>query len=274
MPSHRRRTAASSSGVHLLSDDRVITHLVDAAALTANDLVIDFGAGPGTITAPLARTGSRVLAVERDARFVAALRRRFATRPTVRVVHEDLRTVRLPRRAFAVVASIPFAVSTPLLRRLLTPVTGGFSRAELVVEWGLAKRLTASCARDIESAWWSTRFCLTVRGRIPAHCFSPAPRVDAAHLGIRPQAVDHRTAAILWTLLSAAYAHPSLAARIALNGITPRRLTHRLLGDDRAPSVHTGHWLRLARTMAADRNVVPPPLPARKAEPPTADRRR
>ena len=198
-----RRLAATSSGVHLLSDDRVIDRLVDAAGVGDGDLVIDFGAGPGTITAPLARTGSRVLAVERDARFVATLRRRFDDRPSVRVVHDDLRTVRLPRRAFAVVASIPFAVSTPLLRRLLTPAVGGFSRAELVVEWGLAKRLTAGRPRDLESAWWARRFALTVRRRIPARCFSPAPRVDAAHLGVRRRSdVDTRAAAILWVLLA------------------------------------------------------------------------
>lgn len=261
MPSHPRRPAATSSGVHLLSDDRVIHRLVAAAALGAGDLVIDFGAGPGTITAPLARTGSVVLAVERDARFAAALRRRFAARPTVRVIHEDLRTVRLPRRAFSVVASIPFAVSTPLLRRLLTPAGGGFSRAELVVEWGMAKRLTASCARDLESAWWSSRFALTVRRRIPARCFSPAPHVDAAHLGVRPRDVDRRTSAILWSLLSAAYARPGVAARVAMNGLAPRRLTHRLLGDSPAPKIHTGQWLTLARLLAADRGVVPPPLP-------------
>lgn len=266
MRSHSRRPAATSSGVHLLSDDRVITHLVDAACLGDSDLVIDFGAGPGTITAPLARTGSRVLAVERDARFVDTLRRRFDAASGVRVVHEDLRTVRLPRRAFAVVASIPFAVSTPLLRRLLTPATGGFSRAELVVEWGLAKRLTATCPRDLETAWWSCRFTLTMRRRIPARCFSLAPRVDGAHLGIRRRAdVDRRTSAILWALLSSAFARPSVAARSALNGLAPRRLTHRLLGDRPAPEVHTGQWMTLARTLAADRNVVPPPLPARKS---------
>ena len=262
MPSHPRRLAATSSGVHLLSDDRVIARLVAAASLGADDLVIDFGAGPGTITAPLARTGSRVLAVERDARFVATLRRRFASRPTVRVVHEDLRTVRLPRRAFVVVASIPFAVSTPLLRRLLTPVAGGFTHAELVVEWGLAKRLTASSARDLESAWWTSRFALTVRRRIPARCFSPSPRVDAAHLGVRSRDLDRRTVSILWALLSAAYAKPSVAARVTLAGLAPRRLTLRLLGDARAPEVHTGQWLTMARILSADRSVVPPPLPS------------
>lgn len=250
MSSHRRRAAATSPGVHLLSNNRVITGLVRAAALGDGDLVIDFGAGPGTITAPLARTGSRVLAVERDARFVHDLRRRFDDRPAVRVVHEDLRTVRLPRRDFAVVANIPFAVSTPLLRRLLTPATGGFSRAELIVEWGLAKRLTAACARDLESAWWACRFALTVRRRVPAHCFTPAPRVDAAHLGVRRRDdVDRRTAAILWTLLSAAYDRPSLPARAALNGLAPHRLTRRLLAEHPARNVHTEQWLTLARAL-------------------------
>jgi 23S rRNA (adenine-N6)-dimethyltransferase len=262
MRARSRRPAATSSGVHLLSNDRVITGLVRAAGLGDGDLVIDFGAGPGTITAPLARTGSRVLAVERDARFVNDLRRRFDDRPSVRVVHDDLRTVRLPRRAFAVVASIPFAVTTQLLRRLLTPANGGFSHAELIVEWGLAKRLTAACARDRESAWWASRFALTVRRRVPANCFTPAPRVDAAHLGVRRRdEVDRRTAAILWALLSAAYDRPRTPARAALHGISPRRPTQRLLGEKPALEVHTGQWLALARTLAADRNVVPPPLP-------------
>lgn len=262
MSSRSRRIAATSSGVHLLSSSRVVAGLVAAAGLGDGDLVIDFGAGPGTITAPLARTGARVLAVERDARFVRELRRRFDDRPSVRVVHEDLRTVRLPRRSFAVVANIPFAVTTPLLRRLLTPATSGFSHAELVVEWGLAKRLTAACPRDLESAWWSCRFALTLRRRVPARCFTPAPGVDAAHLGVRRRAdTDRRTSAILWALLSAAYDRPRVPARVSLSGVAPPRLTHRLLGTRAAAEIHTGQWVELARTLAADRNVVPPPLP-------------
>ncbi|MGW0228279.1 hypothetical protein ACWDWO_08190 [Actinopolymorpha singaporensis] len=40
--------------------------LVESAGLGPDSLVLDLGAGPGTLTAPLARAGARVLAVERD----------------------------------------------------------------------------------------------------------------------------------------------------------------------------------------------------------------
>jgi hypothetical protein len=62
MSSRSRRPAASSSGVHLLSSGRVITGLVTAATLGDGDLVLDVGAGPGTITAPLASTRAPVRA--------------------------------------------------------------------------------------------------------------------------------------------------------------------------------------------------------------------
>lgn len=271
MSRSRRHNAArisftpNHSGVHLLSCPAVVDRLVRASGVGADDLVIDFGAGPGTITAPLAGTGAQVLAVERDPRFVAALRRRFADRPAVRVVQEDVRRVRLPRRAYTVVASIPFAVTTALLRRLLTPVAGGFDRAELVVEWGLARRLTASRPRDLEAAWWASRYELQLRRRVPARCFTPAPRVDAAHLSIRRRAeVDARTSSILWPLLGAVYRRPRDPAKSVLGDLVARRHAHRLLRDQNgtpAGDVAIGQWVETAIILARDKGIVAPSLP-------------
>jgi 23S rRNA (adenine-N6)-dimethyltransferase len=237
------------SGVHFLSSRPVIDRLVRSSGVGAGDLVIDFGAGPGTITAPLAHTGSRVLAVERDERFVEALRRRFADRPQVRVVHDDLRRVRLPRRDFAVVANVPFGVSTALLRRLLTPVPARLTRADLVVERGLAIRLTGR-PRTREQAWWAARFELRLVRRVPSACFRPAPSVDAAHLSIRRRsAVDTRTLAILWTLLGAVEGRPGIETLVS------KRTATRLL------KLHSGRWLALATALAQEPSVSPPPLP-------------
>ncbi len=272
MSSSRRPRAArirpNPSGVHLLSSRPVIDRLVRDSGVGSGDLVIDFGAGPGAITAPLSRTGSLVLAVERDERFVQALRRRFADRPQVRVVHDDLRRVRLPRRDFAVVASVPFAVSTPLLRRLLTPVPGRLAVADLVLEWGLARRLTAARPRDLEQAWWAARFDLRLVRRIPARCFTPAPSVDAAHLSIRRRSgVDTRTLAVLWALLGAVHARPDQPARHVLGDLVSHRMANRLLRDHDtdpaapASSVHIERWTLVATALARERSISPPPLP-------------
>jgi 23S rRNA (adenine-N6)-dimethyltransferase len=173
--------ASRSSGVHFLSSPAVIRGLLRSADLGPDDLVLDLGAGPGTITAPLASTGSRILAIERDEAFVRKLTRRFADRPQVQVVHADLRTVPLPTRNFSVVASIPYALSTLVLRRLMS--RRSFIAADLVVQWHFARRIAS--ARSTETASWARKFHIRVARRIPAHCFRPAPSVDSAHLIIR-----------------------------------------------------------------------------------------
>lgn len=169
------------SGVHFLSSYPVIRSLIQSSGVGPGDLVIDLGAGPGTITAPLATTGSRILAIERDEKFVRKLHRRFADQPLVRIVHADIRTVPLPSRDFSVVASIPYSLSTLLLRRLMS--RRSLVSADIVVEWGFARRIVA--ARTKETASWARKFEIRVARRIPASCFRPAPRVDSAHLMIR-----------------------------------------------------------------------------------------
>lgn len=257
---------ATSPGVHLLSCPWVIESLIRHAGVGPGDLVVDFGAGPGTLTAPLAASGARVLAVERDDRFVEALHRRFGR--SVCVVHDDLRRVRLPRRGFAVVSNIPFAVSTPLLRRLLSPVPVRLRRADVVVEWGLARRLTSARPRSLEVAWWAARHELRLVRRIPARCFSPPPSVDAAHLSVRPRSgSDTRTAAVLWALLGAAYGEPRRPARrmlAALAGDRLARLSLRQAGIDlgsAAADVGAGDWARIATVLAREKGIVAPRLP-------------
>ena len=254
-----------SPGVHFLSAPRVIRGLLRSAAPGPGDLVLDIGAGPGTITGPLAATGARVLAVERDEAFVRQLTRRFAHHPHVRVVAADARSVPLPRRDFTVVANIPFALSTPLLRRLLTAVHRPMAAADLVVEWGFAQRVAAACT--LETAWWATRFELRVARRVPAACFRPAPRADAAHLVVRRRDdVDQR---VLWALLDTAHRAPAHPVRRALGGLLGRGRTLHLLrladvdADAGAPDVPVAGWLAVARAVAADRTVRLPPPPKR-----------
>jgi 23S rRNA (adenine-N6)-dimethyltransferase len=146
-----------------------------------DDLVLDIGAGLGAVTRPLARVGSRVIAVERDARIAQRLRRRMATWPKVAVVTGDALSVPFPGRPFRVVANIPFAITTRLLRRL---VHSRMVAADLVVEIGAGRRLAGAPDRP-ELVRWHRRFVFTLGRRIPATSFRPAPAVDAVVLHVR-----------------------------------------------------------------------------------------
>ncbi len=149
---------------------------------TRQDLVLDLGAGAGALTVPLARTGARVLAVERDQRTVRRLTDRMAGYPNVTVVAGDVLTVPLPHRPYLVVANIPFGVTTALLRRLLdSPLTA----ADLVVERGAGRLLTAARPGRAELLGWQAAFRLTRGASLPAASFRPPPSVDAMVLRVR-----------------------------------------------------------------------------------------
>jgi 23S rRNA (adenine-N6)-dimethyltransferase len=207
---HRPR--ANPSGVHHLHSPSVLRALVGSAALSPADHVFDLGAGPGTLTAALARTGATVTAVERDARYVHDLRRRFGSFGHVRVVRADLRAVRIPRSA-KVVANLPFATSGALVARLLSPSGRLRPGIDLLVERGFAIRLSARRPRSPQAAWWTARYDLRLVRSVPRTAFRPAPRVDAAILRIRPRAaLDRDAERRLEQLLATAYAAPHARA--------------------------------------------------------------
>lgn len=177
--------SATPHGIHIIRDRRVVERLVRSADPGPDDLVVEFGAGTGVLTHALAATGARVLAIERMPRFVRALERRFDDVGTVRVVAGDVREVMLPRRPYLVVANLPYAVSTAVLRRLLSPKRTPVERIDLIVEWGFARRITDPLPRDRETAWWQHRFDVEIVHRIRPDAFDPPPSVASAHLRIR-----------------------------------------------------------------------------------------
>lgn len=218
MRARNRAFPANPSNVHVLRDRRVVAALVRSASVGPGDLVFDIGAGTGVLTDRLAATGARVIAVERSPAMAARLERRFAADAAVRVVAADARHVPLPRRAFAVVANIPYSISTELIRRLLSPAEAALVRADLVMQWGMAKHLTEAVPRNLETAWWQARFEMAIERKVRPHSFSPPPSVESAHVVIRRRPGMGRAAsAATFSQLRAAYGVRSRQARMVLH---------------------------------------------------------
>ena len=187
MPGHtaRGRRGHRHFGQHFLGNARLAAQLVADAGVDGDDRVVELGAGRGILTEALAERAANVLAVELDPELVRSLARRFAGRPNVVVLHADARDAPLPANQYRVVANLAFGVTSAVLRRLLDVPACGLQRADLVVQWQVARervRVGDGPPTDLVGVrwgpWWEFR-----RGRrLPAGSFRPRPSVDAALL--------------------------------------------------------------------------------------------
>jgi 23S rRNA (adenine-N6)-dimethyltransferase len=171
--------ASRPRGRHLLRSRAFADALVRDAGVEPGELVLDLGAGEGMLTAPLLAAGARVVAVELDRRSLTTLRRRF---PAVDVVDGDATRVALPREPFRVVANVPFAHGTAILRRLLDDPRVPLRQADVIVEWRLAEKRAAVWPSTLTTVAWGAWHRLELVRRVPRTCFAPPPSVDAAVL--------------------------------------------------------------------------------------------
>ncbi|MFN2503667.1 MAG: rRNA adenine N-6-methyltransferase family protein [Acidimicrobiales bacterium] len=171
--------AARRWGWHQL-DFSWAERFVAEAEVRPGELVLDVGAGHGVVTGALVAVGAHVVAVELHPERAAHLRRRFPR--AVIVVEADAADLRLPRRPFRVVANPPYAITSPLLRRLLQPGSRLLA-ADLVLQRQAAQRWASPSAPGYRR--WSQRFEAQLGLRIPRSAFQPRARVDHAVLRIR-----------------------------------------------------------------------------------------
>jgi len=176
-----------AGGQHFLRSPRLAAEIVAAAGVRAGELVVEIGPGFGRLTAPLLQAGARVVAVELDPDLAASLGRRHAGLQLT-VVRGDFLTTSRPRERHRVLGNIPFAITTPVLRRLLDDPAGPLDRAELIVQDGFARKRAAARPTTLLALGWLPWWQLAVERHLPAACFDPPPAVDAALLTARRRA--------------------------------------------------------------------------------------
>ncbi|HKC77115.1 MAG TPA: rRNA adenine N(6)-methyltransferase family protein [Gaiellaceae bacterium] len=245
----RVSSQARPRGRHALRSRAFADELVRDAGIRPGSLALDLGAGGGVLTRALADAGALVRAVELDPAALRLLRARFGSDPRVEVVESDATVARLPEEPFAVVANLPFAAGTAILRRLLGDPLVSLTQLDAIVEWGLAAKRTAVWPSTLLGCAWGAWYELRLVRRVPRACFAPPPSVDAAVLRAvrRPEPlVPVAQAAAYGALLRRAF-----GAQAPLDRILPRRLVrhaaHELGFDPRATArdLDARQWARL-----------------------------
>ncbi len=124
---------------HQLVDGAVIERLIAEAGVTGHDTVLEIGAGCGNITLALAEAVGRVVAVEKNGKFLPILEERTAPYGNVELIHGDALRIRLPPFT-KLVSNLPYSICEAVLNRLTCL---DFERAALVVSSSFAGIVSA-----------------------------------------------------------------------------------------------------------------------------------
>lgn len=180
-------------GQNFIYDDRVLESLAEAAEISPQEDVLEVGPGAGSLTGKLCDRAGHVLAVELDERLIPLLQAFLAEKRNLTLIQGDIMTLDLKketavlRKPYAVVANIPYYITTPLILRLLDE-GDSISRMCLMVQKEVAEKILSKPGRE---GWGPMAircqyYCEpSLAVSVPAECFTPPPKVDSAFILLR-----------------------------------------------------------------------------------------
>jgi 16S rRNA (adenine1518-N6/adenine1519-N6)-dimethyltransferase len=220
--------AKKSWGQNFLHDRSVHARIVAAAALTAEDVVVEIGAGLGTLTAALAAAApARVIAIERDADMLRVLAAELGAEPRVTITAADAAALdfaamsRDAGRRLVVVGNLPYQIASALIVAIVH-AGGAVARAIVMVQREFAQRVVAPPGNRTYG-----RLSVTVQQHadarilfhVPPGAFHPAPTVTSSvmRLSLRPEPLaPARDAALFDELVKQAFSTRRKMLRRAL----------------------------------------------------------
>ena len=239
VPRARRRPLSQ----HFLADPNILGRIVDALEPAPADVVIEIGAGRGSLTRALAPRVGLVIAVEKDRRLAAecGVRNAECGVENATIVQGDAlklswhalldahrntphSALRIPH--FKVVGNIPYAITSPLIEKALTPPLP--ERIVFLVQAEVADRAAAPPGSRVYGAL-SVGLQASCRVEklftVKPGAFDPPPRVDSALLRLTPLTaplVGPEEAAALRAFVTACFGRRRKQLRNVLMAVTGR----------------------------------------------------
>ncbi|MDD3946354.1 MAG: 16S rRNA (adenine(1518)-N(6)/adenine(1519)-N(6))-dimethyltransferase RsmA [Clostridia bacterium] len=217
-----------SLGQNFISDTGLLEAIVKDADIQNNDLVLEIGAGAGTLTRALTQKAEKVIAFDVDEALGPILAENLTGIDNVEVYFRDILKMSDDELAeitegkrFKVVANLPYYITTPLIMRFIEsnlPVDS----LTVMVQKEVADRLTA---RASTPEYGAITLAVKLRGetkvvrKVSRNMFFPAPNVDSAviHIVINSEFDQSEQTKTLKRLIKAGFAmrRKTLANNIA-----------------------------------------------------------
>lgn len=173
-----------SLGQNFLVDNGALEKVVDAAEIEPIDVVLEIGAGLGSLTRFLSNAARKVVAVELDSHLIPILETVLGSEGNVELVYGDILKLDPSRLIsvdqYLVVANIPYYITSAIFRHLLAAKRKP-RRIVMTIQKEVAQRICAQPG-DMSLLALSVQVFgkAKIVAKISAGSFYPAPNVDSA----------------------------------------------------------------------------------------------
>lgn len=177
-------------GQNFLVDTHVLDKIIQAAAITKDDFVVEIGPGIGTLTQYLAAAAGQVTAIEIDKALIPILHETLSGYDNVTIINEDVLKVDLARlsaessggKPFKIVANLPYYITTPIIMGILEKHIPAESLT-VMVQKEVAGRMNAGPGtKDYGALSLAVQYYAEpyLAANVPPNCFIPRPNVGSA----------------------------------------------------------------------------------------------
>ena len=179
-------------GQNFLIDRSALEKIVTAGNLSKEDIVIEVGAGIGTLTLELSKRAKKVIAIEKDKNFIPLLKETIKGRKNIEVVNEDILSYKIKTKDYKVIANVPYCITSPIIRKFLGEENPP-KLLVLTVQKEVAQRIIAKPPKTNLLAV-SVQFF--AKPKIISHIspcsFYPQPKVTSSILSIIPYNKEYK----------------------------------------------------------------------------------
>ena len=257
--------AKKSLGQNFLKDEEVVERIFEVADIQPPDWVFEIGPGTGVLTLRLSDRVEKVLAIELDHQLVTRLQQQFIDSRSVSILEgnilemdmqELLETSGFAEHPYKIVANIPYYITAPIIKMLLSlkyqPVS-----LTLMVQDEVAERLAARPG-SMSLLSLMAQYYATVEKKffVLKEAFDPVPKVDSAVIRIIPRrAYDPEEDRKVFRLARAGFAARrktlvnNLFSSLSIAKVAVEEKLKRLglRTDIRAQALSVEDWKRLAK---------------------------
>ena len=176
-----------SLGQNFIYDLDYLRALVKKLNVQPGDVVVEVGAGMGTLTQALAETGCRVYSMEVDRRLQPYLTERLGSYSNVQLIFEDALKYdfsNLPK--FRVIANVPYYITTPLIMQFLS--LSNCTEVNVLIADEVAQRIVeapGSALYGALSVSCQLHADCKILQNVPRTLFTPRPKIDSAFVTLK-----------------------------------------------------------------------------------------